>query len=317
MTHTIKDISLPLKLKPGDRVRFVSPASPAPKGSLDNATKTLENLGLVVEYGKHVYDVNNTIDYLAGKDEDRLADINDALRDPGIKAIIATRGGKGAYRIADGLDFEAARKHPKLLIGFSEITILHMALLKHGVLGGIHGAAWHAERFGEKTAASFVKAVTSTDPITIHATKNEHTHILTTRGKAKGILIGGNQDSIATGAGWALPNFDKAILLIEAVNLRLGHIDRQLTMLIKAGVIKNVVGIAIGQYSDCGAATDPTTDVNCTEIDILRDRFGLLDVPILGGLPIGHGKNPIALPVGTMATLDADAGTLIVAAGVK
>lgn len=314
MTKIIKDVILPARLQPGDRVRFVSPASPVPKDNIN--PKVLEALGLVVEYGKHVYDVDDTIDYLAGKDKDRLADINDALRDPGIKAIIATRGGKGAYRIADGLDFVSAQKYPKLFIGFSENTILHMALIKHGVGGGIHGAPW-SESFGKETAASFVRAITDTAPITIRSTKNEHTHALTTHGKAQGILIGGNQDSIATGAGWVLPNFDKAILLIEAVNLRLGHIDRQLTMLIKTGIIKNVVGVAIGQYTDCGNATDPTGNSNCTEIDILRDRFGLLGVPILGGLPIGHGKNPIALPIGTHATLDADAGTLTVAAGVR
>ncbi|HKU18761.1 MAG TPA: LD-carboxypeptidase [Candidatus Saccharimonadales bacterium] len=314
MAQNIQDAILPAKLRPGDRVRFVSPASPAPKGSI--GTKVLEDLGLVVEYGKHVYDVHDTIDYLAGTDEDRLADINDALRDPGVKAIIATRGGKGAYRIADGLDFEAARKHPKLLIGFSEITILHMALLKHGIAGGIHGAPWD-ENFGKETAASFVKAVTTTDPITIHSEKHEHTHALTTHGRAEGVLIGGNQDSIATAAGWALPNFDDAILLIEATNMRIGHIDRQLTMLIKSGIIKNMAGVVIGQYTDCGNATDPTGSTKCTEIDVLRDRLGQLGVPILGGLPIGHGKHPIALPIGTHATLDANAGTLTVAAGVK
>lgn len=310
-------VLLPNKLKSGDRVRFVSPASPVARGSLDHAVKVLEDLGLKVEYGTHVYDVDDTIDYLAGKDENRLADINDALRDPDIKAIIATRGGKGAYRIADGLDFDAARKQPKLLVGFSEITILHMALLKNSGLVGLHGAPWDAERFGQQTAASFVRAVTTTDKIIVHSTTNEPTHVLTTHGKAEGILIGGNQDSIATGASWVLPNFDKAILLIEATNLRLGHIDRQLTMLIKTGIIKNVVGVAIGQYTDCGAATDPTTDVKCTEIDILRERFAQLNVPILGGLPIGHGKYPIAVPIGTMATLDADAGTLMIAAGVQ
>lgn len=101
MTKIIKDAILPAKLKRGDRVRFVSPASPIPKDSVN--PKVLEELGLIVEYGKHVYDADNTIDYLAGKDEDRLADINEALRDPGIKAIIATRGGKGAYRIAMAL----------------------------------------------------------------------------------------------------------------------------------------------------------------------------------------------------------------------
>ncbi|MGB4768130.1 MAG: LD-carboxypeptidase [Candidatus Saccharimonas sp.] len=305
---------LPPRLMPGDHVRFVSPASPVPRDGLN--AQVLQDMGLVVEYGEHVYDVDDSLDYLAGTDEDRLADINEALRDPDVKAIIATRGGKGAYRIADGLDFEAARKHPKLLIGFSEITILHMALLKHCGLVGLHGAPWD-ESFGKETAASFVKAVTTTEPVIVRTTTDEHTHTLTTHGKAEGILIGGNQDSIATGAGWALPSFDKAILLIEAVNLRLGHIDRQLTMLIKTGIIRNIVGIAIGQYTDCGSATEPTTDVNCNEIDILRDRFGLLDVPVLGGLPIGHGKNPIAIPIGTMATLDADKGLLTVGAGVK
>jgi muramoyltetrapeptide carboxypeptidase len=121
---------LPSRLQAGDRVRFVSPASPAPEGGLERAAAVLEALGLRVEYGTHVYDVDTTLDYLAGTDEDRLRDFNQALRDPGIKAIIATRGGKGAYRIADGLDVEAARRHPKLVVGFSEITILHMALMK-------------------------------------------------------------------------------------------------------------------------------------------------------------------------------------------
>jgi muramoyltetrapeptide carboxypeptidase len=314
MTNGIQDAILPAKLQHGDRVRFVSPASPVSKGSI--GTKVLEDLGLAVEYGKHAYDVHDTIDYLAGKDEDRLADINEALRDPGIKAIIATRGGKGAYRIADSLDFAAARKHPKLLIGFSEITILHMALLKHGIGGGIHGAPW-GRSFGKETAASFVRAVTTTDPIAIRSTKNEHTHALTTHGKIEGILIGGNQDSIATAAGWVLPNFDKAILLIEATNMRIGHIDRQLTSLINSGIIKNIAGVAVGQYSECGNATDPSGSTKCTEIDILRDRFGQLGVPILGGLPIGHGKNPIAVPIGTKATLDADEGMLTIEAGVR
>jgi muramoyltetrapeptide carboxypeptidase len=157
----------------------------------------------------------------------------------------------------------------------------------------------------------------STESIVVHSSAQEPTHVLTTRGKAEGILIGGNQDSMATAAGWALPNFDAAILLIEAVNLRLGHIDRQLTMLLNTGIIKNIVGVAIGQYTDCGSANDPTTDSTCSEIDILRERFGMLGVPILGGLPIGHGKNPIAVPIGTHAVLDADAGTLTIEPGVK
>jgi muramoyltetrapeptide carboxypeptidase len=313
----IRGSVLPERLQAGDRVRFVSPASPVQQGALDNSTRVLQDLGLVVEYGEHVYDTDDTLDYLAGRDKDRLADINDALRDPGVKAIIATRGGKGAYRIADGLDFEAARENPKHIIGFSEITILHMALMKHCGLSNIHGAAWDADTFGEESAASFVRATMSTEEIVVCPSAGEATAALTTGGKVHGRLIGGNQDSIATAAGWGLPDFDGAVLLIEGANMRLGHIDRQLTMLIKSGILKNIVGVAIGQYTDCGTATDPTTDVRCTEIDVLRDRFSLLNVPILGGLPIGHGDNPIAVPIGTMATLDADSGTLTITPGVK
>ena len=304
------------RLRPGDRVRFVSPASPIEPAALVPSVEALERLGLVVEYGAHAFDVHDTLDYLAGTDEDRLSDVNEALRDPGVKAIIATRGGKGAYRIAAGLDVAAARAHPTLVVGFSEVTVVHLALLKACGLAGIHGAAWDEGRFGAASAASFVSAVTSTEPVTVATTTREHTHVLTTRGTATGPLIGGNQDSLATAAGWALPSLDGAILLLEAVNLRLGHIDRQLTMLRNAGLLRDVAGIAIGQYTDCGSATDPTTDVRCTEIDVLRNRLGDLGVPILGGLPIGHGTNPIAVPIGTTATLDADNGVLTVAPAV-
>jgi muramoyltetrapeptide carboxypeptidase len=305
------------RLRPGDRVRFVSPASPVERAALDPAVEVLESLGLVVEYGAHAFDVDDTLDYLAGTDEDRLSDVNEALRDPGVKAIIATRGGKGAYRIAAGLDVGAAQAHPTLVVGFSDVTILHLALLKACGLVGIHGAAWDEGRFGAASAASFVSAVTSTEPVTVATTTEERTHVLTTGGKATGRLVGGNQDSVATAAGWALPSLDGVILLLEAVNLRLGHIDRQLTTLRNTGLLGAVAGIALGQYTDCGSATDPTTDVRCTEIDVLRDRLADLGVPVLGGLPIGHGKNPLAVPVGTMATLDADNGILTVAPGVR
>lgn len=311
MSQKMHGSALPPKLQPGDRVRFVSPASTPPREWVEDGTKLLESMGLKVEVGKHVFDEYG---YLAGKDEDRLADINEALRDPGIKAIFATRGGKGAYRIADGLDFEAVRNNPKLFVGFSENTIIHLALYKHCGLTGLHGATWNTE-FGNESAESFKKAVLTTEPVVVKSNPNESTDELTTGGKATGILLGGNQDMIATGAGWALPSFEGAILLLEAIEMKLGHIDRQLTMLQNAGHLKGLKGVAIGQYTNCGS--DNKTQGAWTVIDVLRDRLGKLNVPILGGLPIGHGKNPIAVPIGTMATLDADAGTLTAAAGVK
>ncbi len=305
MTRAIPAAPMP-RLLPGDRVRLVSPASTPQRELVAATVDYLEGLGLRVELGNHVFD---ELGYLAGTDEDRLADVNAALRDPGIRAIITTRGGKGAYRIANGLDFVAARSNPKLLVGFSEITILHLALMRHCGWVGIHGAAWN-EAFGRQAAESFIQAMFACEDITVQPSADEPTAVLTTSGCAEGVLIGGNQDMIATGAGWTLPSFDGAILLLEAVNMRLGHIDRQLTMLHNAGHLQGIRGVAIGQYTDCGS--DATTQGDWTTNDVLRQHLQKWNVPVLGGLPIGHGANPVAVPLGTHAVLDADQQTLVV-----
>jgi len=228
-----------------------------------------------------------------------------------VRAIIATRGGRGAYRIADGLDFAAMAADPKLLVGFSEVTILHLALFHRAGLAGVHGACWNPDQFGEEATSSFLRAIFSSEPTTIRAMPDEPTSALTTGGRVRGILLGGNLDMIAAAAGWVLPSLEGAILLIEDVEKGLGLIDRHLTRLLKAGHLHGLVGVAIGQFTRCKGSN------GWTVIDVLRDRFGLLGVPVLGGLPIGHGDRPVALPVGTEAVLDADAGTLTVMPAVQ
>lgn len=302
-----REVVRPPRLRPGDTVRFVSPASTPEPAAVERASRYLTSLGLEVEVAPHAFD---RWGYLAGRDDDRLDDINAAIRDTNVRAIIATRGGKGAYRIADRLDVDAARADPTLLVGFSEITVLHLALLTHCGLAAVHGACWPPEQFGGPTAASFEAAVFTADAIRISAVPHEPTAALTTTGRATGRLIGGNQDSVATSAGWALPDLRGAILLLEGENQRLGHIDRQLTMLTNAGHLRGLRGVAIGQYTRC--EPDASTQGSWTVLDVLRDRLGRLDVPILGGLPIGHGDHPLAVPIGTVATMDADAGTLTV-----
>jgi muramoyltetrapeptide carboxypeptidase len=301
----------PPRLKVGDRVCLVSPASTPEENHVEATTRHLESLGLKVELGDHIFD---RLGYLAGSDEARLSDLNAALRNPGISAIIATRGGKGAYRIAGDLDFRAAKADPKLLVGFSEITILHLALIKNCNLPGIHGAAWTPE-FGSRAAESFQTAAFMNETIIVRSEPQESTSSLTTTGKVSGRLIGGNQEMLATAAGWLLPGFEGAILLLEAFGMRLGQIDRHLTMLDKAGHLKGLKGIAVGQYTNCGP--DATTQGDWTSNDVIRDRLNRLDVPILGGLPIGHGESPVAVPLGTMATLDTESGTLAVESAVK
>lgn len=291
---------------------MVSPASTPTHEAVDGGARLLTEMGYVVEVGDHVFD---RVGYLAGTDHDRLADVNDALADPGVKAVIATCGGKGAYRIADGLDFTSARLNPKLLIGFSETTILHLAMFSRTGIPGIHGAPWGMERFGRASADSFVHAVSRTEPVVVTSDPEQPTAALTTGGRAQGTLLGGNQEMIATSAGWVLPDLGGCILLLEAVGQWLGAIDRQLTMLIEAGHLDGLVGIAIGQYENCGKSDPVPRD--WTVIDVLHDRLSRLGIPILGGLPIGHGRGAIAVPVGTIAVLDADGGTLRIDAAVK
>ncbi len=291
------------KLKAGDTVCLVSPASTPEKTSVEACKGFLESLGLQVVVGRHALDKYG---YLAGRDEDRLADINEAIRSPEIRAIIATRGGKGAYRIADQLDFASLRDDPKLLIGFSEITILHLAIWRQCAIPGVHGAAWLPDPANPASSQSFQNVLFGSEATVVHSNESEPTSALTTTGQSRGTLLGGNLDMIATAAGWTLPSLEGAIVLIEDVEKGLGHIDRNLTRLVKSGCLNGIRGIAVGQF------TGFTPSKGVTVVDVLRDRLAPLGVPILGGLPIGHGRNPVAIPVGTEAFLDADKRILTV-----
>jgi muramoyltetrapeptide carboxypeptidase len=149
----------------------------------------------------------------------------------------------------------------------------------------------------------------SSDDIVVHPDPSEPTSALTTAGIAGGPLIGGNLDMMATAAGWALPDLRGAIILLEAVDRYLGDVDRQLTMLRKAGHLDGIAGIAIGQFTDF----QPSRSL--TVVDLLRDHFRDVAVPILGGLPLGHGRQPVAALIGGAATVDADAGVLRIRRG--
>lgn len=296
-------IVMPRPLAPGDLIRFVSPASSPDRADVEASARLLEGWGFRVDFGPNAF---NRLNYLAGTDEERLSDLNAALRDPDVRAILATRGGKGSYRIANALDFAAARKDPKFLVGFSDITILQMALFTHGVGGAIHGALgeqdWTRAQDGSESALKRFLCGDAT--VTVKARADEQTSALTTHGKARGLLIGGNLDMIGTAAGWALPNVKGRIVLIEAVNMYLGQVDRLLTMLANGGHLQNAAGIAVGQF------TDFRPSGTLTIVDLLRDYLTPLGVPILGGLPLGHGQSPEPIPLGRPTVLDADSGEL-------
>ena len=301
----------PVRLQPGDRVRIVSPASTPCEEGVGRCVHIFETWGLRVELGQHVF---SRFGYLAGTDEERLADLNDALRDEGVRAVFASRGGKGSYRIANRLDFAAAARNPKFVVGFSDVTAIHLALYNVCRLVGIHGplSSWSSEIIGPESVKALRLALMTDDAIVVHADPSESTFSLTTHGRAVGRLIGGNLDTLAICAGWALPRLEGCILLIEAVEQGFGHVDRQLTMLANAGHLRGLQGVAVGQFTKFG-----THESGWTIIDVLRHHLCLYGVPILGGLPIGHGTNPRTLPIGATVVLDADVATLQVVSGKK
>ena len=314
MTSTgVGPVLLPPHLKPGDRVRFVSPASTPDRELVANGVDLVTSWGLQVELGGHVFD---SLGYLAGADEDRLADLNDAFRDPGVRAVFATRGGKGAYRIADGLDFDAVRRDPKPLIGFSDITALHLALWKQAGLVGIHGPSmsWYEPNCGPECAEALRRALMTTDEIVVRQDPKELGASLTVGEPATGILMGGNLDTVRCAIGADLCTFDGGILFIELNHgTGLGMVDRQLTQLIRSGLLNGLRGVAVGQIT--GFEDDVSN--GWTVLDVLGERLAKLDVPVLAGLPIGHGSQPATVPLGTLATIDPAAGSLTVAPGVR
>lgn len=298
-------VLMPARLKVGDKVRFVSPASTPDKAAVWHRAAVLESWGLEVDFGEHAF---RKLAYLAGTDEERLADLDAAFRDPAVRAIVATRGGKGAYRIADRLDFAAVRRDPKFLVGFSDITILHLGLWQRCRLVGVHGALMDDEGALDEAGAAALRAILMTAaPIVIRARDAEPTAALTTAGSATGRLIGGNLDMLATAAGWSLPKLDGELLLIESVGRYLGQIDRQLTMLRKAGHLTGLAGVAVGQFTGFERSGELTI------VELLRQHLAPLAVPILGGLPLGHGNRPVSTLVGALTSLNADTRELIVA----
>ena len=265
-----------------------------------------------MEIGRHAFDTSG---YLAGSDQARLADVNEALRDPGVRGIFATTGGKGAYRIAPHLDFEAALADPKPFVGFSDITYLHLALHRAGVAGSIHGpfVNWSDDYYGADCAEGLRRSLMEPEPVVISSRVTDYTAQLSAGGRATGVLVGGHFDSISRAVGWALPNLDDAILLLEDHHgTGLGQIDRCLAQLVHAGLLRNLRGIALGTFGEF----ETTTASRTTLADVLSDWLAPLKVPILGGLPIGHGRDPASVPLGTTATIDATASTLTVSPGV-
>jgi muramoyltetrapeptide carboxypeptidase len=295
----------------GDVVMLVSPSGPTSAERIEASTAMLTGWGLDVVAAPGALDRHG---YLAGPDPARLAGVNAALRDPAVRGIICTRGGYGAQRIVDGIDFDAWRAAPKVLTGFSDITALQLAAWQRIGLASVHApmAGWNPEHTGTVSADSLRAALTTTDDVVVTARDDEETSPLRVPGVAIGPLIGGNLCMVESTIGTPdMPDLRGAILLLEEVQEPPYKVDRMLTHLRRCGALAGLAGIAIGQFTGC--ADGWTTSV----LDVLADRLGDLGVPVLGGLPIGHGRDQMSVPLGVPATLDVAAATLTATSAVR
>lgn len=306
-------VTRPPRLRRGDTVRLVSPSGPPRPGRLDTGIALLRSWGLDVEVSSHSYD---RYGYLAGDDATRSAELNAALRDPRVRGVFCNRGGYGATRMIDTIDFAAVRADPKPVVGYSDITAVFNALYVRAGIAALHGPVTISFKpdTDPMVGEALRSAVMTDAPVTLRPHPDEPTGALTQGTAAvSGRLLGGNLSLVVDAVGTdSCPDYTGAILFCEEINEEPYRLDRILTQLRRSGTLAGIVGIALGQFTKC---TDDDWDWDV--VDVLRDRLGDLGVPILGGLRFGHGADPMTVPFGTTATLDPVAGTLTAEAAVS
>ncbi len=303
----------PPRLRNGDVLGIVAPAGfVADRFGIEEVAATVRAMGLVPRVAPHLTQRHG---YLAGTDDVRARDLMSMFADDDVRGILAVRGGWGSARLLPHLDFATIRKKPKLFAGFSDNTALCLALASQGVVS-IHGpnasASWPQASWESFHRVAFEgRLPTYSVPVRDGpGLGGRGTGVRTFRGgKAQGRLVGGNLTVLSALVGTPfLPSFDRAILFLEDTNEAEYRIDRMLTQLALSGALDKVAGVVFGQCTRCENPDGGYS--NFTLYEVLDQRFGSLGKPAFQGLMIGHVANQISVPVGIMAEMDADAGTL-------
>lgn len=305
----------PKRFQPGGTIGLVSPSSPVPHhSSFIRFEQWCEERGFKLKIMPHAKD---RLTYLAGPDEARAADVNAAFADPEIDLVLAMRGGTGGWRTVPHLDFDVIRNNPKPLVGFSDITSLHLAIAKETDLLTFYGPVAVSlldEADDHYDERALMAAVSSGAPVGVIEPDPDDPFLWTLNGgTAEGPLRGGCLTLLTASIGtpWE-QDWDGCILFFEDIGEQPHRIDTYLQHLKLAGKLDNVAGIVVGEHAHCGpwpyrqAYPYGTFDIE----EVFRQQLGSLGVPVSVGLPIGHGKRIATLPLGVQARLDADAGRL-------
>lgn len=304
----------PPRLRAGDTVGLIAPAGFVDDAfDLDLVRETIVAMGLTPKAAPHL---GSRHGYLAGTDADRAADVNAVYTDPDVRAVFAVRGGWGCARILPLLDFPAIRRNPKLLVGFSDITALHLAFAARAGFTTIHGpnasASWGSYSWDAFRAVAFDGGTpTLSNPVGHEDRLVQRVGRIRTfgPGTARGRLLGGNLTVLAALVGTPyLPDFTGAILFVEDVSEQPYRIDRMLTQLKLAGILGRVRGVVFGQCTDCGPGGPSYGGFTLSEV--LQQHLEPLNIPAFQGGQFGHVANQYSLPLGIEAEMDAGAGTI-------
>jgi muramoyltetrapeptide carboxypeptidase len=298
----------PKKLQYGDLVGVVSPASsPDDLSKINLGVQYLEKLGYKVAVGKSVGQVKG---YLAGDDSARVDDIHSMFANKEVKAVFTVRGGYGAMRILDKLDYSLIKKNPKIFVGYSDINALQLAFFKKCGLITFSGPMTAVDFIGDVspfTEENFWRMVTSNKKIGKLHNPNDEKFFLLSKGKAEGKILGGNLTVINSlmGTGY-LPDFSKSILLLEDINEPPYKIDRMLNQLRLAKIIKKANGIILGRFVNCYETDQMKNSLTLNEV--IEDFFRSLKIPVIYNFKHGHIKDNLTVPLGLTTYMNSDKG---------
>jgi muramoyltetrapeptide carboxypeptidase len=287
-------------------VAVVAPSGPVPEERLQAGLDVLRGWDLDPVVAPHVLGRHREFDYLAGTDAQRAADLQNAWCDPAVAAVLCARGGYGAQRMADLLDWEAMRAAgPKVFAGFSDITVLHQAFATRLGLATLYGPAAAGVDFIKNARTQEHLRATLFEPEsvrTVTALPPGGTALVP--GRARGVTLGGCLSLLASDLGTphAFAGARGGLLLIEDVGESPYRVDRYLTQLLRTGWLDGVAGIVLGSWAACG----PYEELRA----VLADRLGGLGVPVVEEFGFGHCEGALTIPLGVPAELDASTGTL-------
>jgi muramoyltetrapeptide carboxypeptidase len=291
------------RLRAGDRVVVVAPAGPVAGDRLDAGLAVLRSWGLEVTVADHVLGSHDTLGYLAADDAARAADLVEAWSDPGVSAVLCARGGYGAQRTVDLLDWASlSAAGPKVLVGFSDITALHQAFGSRLGLSTIHGPVVTSLAAGDEESRRHLRRMLFDPAPGTSITPTPAATVVP--GRAEGVLVGGNLSLLAAEVGTRHSvRAEECIVVLEEVGEEAYRLDRLLTQLLRSGWFDRARGLALGHFTDCGPAEDVER--------VVVDRLAPLGLPTVTGVPVGHARHNLAFPFGVPAVLDADEGTLV------